>query len=198
MAWRGWSRKSLSLLLIVSLAFNIGVGVTFGVMAYRNLTTPRRPHGPGDGPGRFHSLRDLELSPEQETQMKAAREKMIERVHELRRAVREENRVLTELMTAPEPDREAIAGQVGRITAARQQMDRHVVEHFLDVRGLLDPDQQEAFNKTIRRAFSRGGPGARGLGGHHGPGKGRGHGREGRFRKNTELFDPNKQKETEE
>ena len=197
MAWRGWSRKSLSLLLIVSLAFNIGVGVTFGVMAYRNLTTPRRPHRPGDGPGRFHSLKELNLTPEQESQMKAAREKMIGRAHELRRAVKEEHKVLTDLMAAPEPDREAIEEQLSKIAVVRQQLDRHVVEHFLDVRGFLDPDQQEAFNKTIRRAFSRGGPGARGLGGHHGPGKGRGHGREGRFRKDTKRFDPNKQKETE-
>ena len=198
MAWQGWSRKSLSLLLIVSLAFNIGVGVTFGVMAYRNLTTPRKPHRPGDGPGRCDSLEDLKLSPEQEAQMKAAREKMIERVHELRRAVKEEQKVLTDLMTAPEPDGEAIEEQLGRIAAARQQLDRHVVEHFLEVRKLLNPNQQEAFNKTIRRAFSRGGPGARGLGGHHGLGKGRGRGGKGRFRKDLERFDPEKQKETEE
>ena len=198
MAWQGWSRKSLSLLLIVSLAFNVGVGVTFGVMTYRNLTTSRKPDQPGHRPGRFHLLEDLRLSPEQESQMKAARAKMFERVHELRRAVREEHRVLTNLMAAPEPNREAIEEQVSKIAAVRQQLDRHVVEHFLDVREFLDPDQQVAFNKTIRRAFSRGGPGGRGLGGHHGPGKGRGHGREGRFRKSTEGFDPNKPKETEE
>jgi Spy/CpxP family protein refolding chaperone len=123
---------------------------------------------------------------------------MIKRVHELRRAVKAEHRVLTDLMAAPEPDREAIEEQLGRIAAVRQELDRHVVEHFLDVREFLDPDQRGAFNKTIRRAFSHGGPGGRGLGGHHGSGKGRGRGREGRLWKNTERFEVNRQKETEE
>ena len=199
MAWQGWSRRSLSLLLIVSLAFNIGVGVTFGVMAYyRKLTPHRQPHRPGERPGRFDPLKALNLSPEQEAQMKAGREKMIERVHELRRAVKEGHRILADLMVGPEPDREAIEKQLTEIAAARQQLDRRVVEHFLNAREFLDPDQQEAFNRMIRRAFSHGGPGGRGLGGHHGAGKGRGYGRKGKFRKDPERYEANEPKEKEE
>jgi hypothetical protein len=58
-------------------------------------------------------------------------------------------------------------------------MDRRVVEHFLDSKSFLEPPQHERFNKMIRRAFSRGGPGGMGRDGHRGPRGGRGHGRRG-------------------
>jgi hypothetical protein len=104
---------------------------------------------------------------------------MMEFVHQIRQDLDGEIDVLTQLMAADEPDREAIAAQVGKIASLREQMDIRVVEHFLIVRPMLDPDQQETLNRMIRRAFSRGGPGRGGLGGPHGPRKGPGHGRRG-------------------
>ena len=183
MSWQGWNRRSLSLLLIASLAFNIGVGATFGALAYRKysasdiLGQPRDRRG---GPGRFGALGRLNLTPDQETQMTEAREKMIELVRELRQELKQENRVLTELMVAPEPDREAITAQLSRVASLREQMDRYVVEHFLNTKQLLAPEQHEAFNEMIRRAFARGGPGGGGHGGPRGPHKGPGRGRRGR------------------
>ena len=44
MAREGWNRKSLSWLLIASLAFNTGVGVAFGVLTYRKHAAPSEPN----------------------------------------------------------------------------------------------------------------------------------------------------------
>ena len=177
MAWQGWSRKSLSLLLIGSLAFNVGVGVTFGVQAYDRFAARERPDDgrPGRGPGRGargprgpRGLEMLNLTPEQKVQTDAARESFFEQVSGLRRQVREQHEALTGLMRAAEPDREAIAAQIGEISRLREQMDWRVVEHFLNVKRLLEPAQHEAFNDMIGRAFSRGGPGYGQFGGRRG------------------------------
>lgn len=184
MSSAGLNRKAVWLALIASLAFNAGVGTTFGVRTYRKYRSPcpQRDHQPcRDGPCRFGSLGMLDLTPEQHAQMKAARGKMMESGCEVRHEVREQIEVLTELMAASDPDREAIAAQVSKIARLREQLDRRMVEHFLDAKHMLDPDQQGAFNELIRRAFSRGGPGRAGHGGPCGHGKGPGRGRRGSF-----------------
>ena len=192
MAWQGWSLKSLSLLLIASLAFNVGVGVTFGVQAYSKYATPDRPdgqrrgRGPGHGPRGMHGLEKLNLTPAQRAHMEAARDNFFGRVHELRRAIREQHDVLTDLMSPAEPDREAIAVQIDEISRLRAEMDRSVVEHFLDMKRLLDPEQHEAFNDMIHRAFSRGGPGHGPFGRHGGRHKGPGYGKRGTLHQDDE------------
>ena len=188
MAWRGWSRKSLSLLLIASLAFIVGVGVTSGVQAYSKYATPDRPDGPRRGRGHRGPgcIEKLNLTPEQQAQMDAARDSFFERVGELRREIRAQHDVLTDLMSPAEPDREAIAVQIDEISLLRAEMDRSVVEHFLDVKQLLDPEQHEAFNDMIHRAFSRGGPGHGPFGGHRGRHKGPGHERRGTLHQGDE------------
>lgn len=202
MAWRGWSRKSLSLLLIASLAFNVGVGVTFGVQAYSKYAAPDRPdgprrgRGPGHGPRGMRGLEKLNLTPEQKAQTDAARNSFFERVRELRREIRAQNDVLTNLMSPAVPNREAIAAQIGEISRLRAQMDRDVVEHFLNVKQLLDPSQHEAFNDMIQRAFSRGGPGHGPFGGPRGRHKGPGHGKRGALHQGDEQGHEHKHKET--
>lgn len=179
------ARQSLRLvwlILIASLAFNAGVGVAFGVLTFRKYATPSERGQRRDGPGRLQSLDRLNLTPDQEVTTASAREEMTGRVHELRQGLKDEHAVLTDLMTAPELDREAIATQLSTIASSRERVDRCVVEHFLRIKELLEPDQQEAFNEMIRRAFSCGGPGRGGFGGLRGHHKGPGRGRRGTFR----------------
>ena len=125
MSREGWSRTSLWLILIASLAFNAGVGVTFGVLTYRQYATPRdsergpreRGKEPGEcGRGRCLArlIEKLDLTPEQAAQVGAAEEKMREGIHELRRELKKEDQALAELMSAPQPDREAVTAQLDK------------------------------------------------------------------------------------
>jgi len=159
-------RKSMWLLLIASLAFNLGVGTTFGVRTYRNYCDFCERGG-----GRAHTdlLDELDLTPDQVERTEALREQMIEGVHDLRRELRKEHEVLAELMAAPRPDREAVTAQLGRVSALHAQKQQRVVEHFLDIKQLLDEEQCQAFNETIRRVFPRGRFGRPSCGGHRGP-----------------------------
>ena len=160
---------------MASLAFNVGVGGTFGVRAYQNHWEAGAPGGPegvcADGSGR-HGQRLSELlglTPQQADQMSAARQEMKEAGADLRRELHQADQTLADLMAAAEPDREAIDGQLARIGELRHQMQHHLVDHFLKVKELLEADQQETFNDIIRRrmvSYDRYGPGHGGPRGH--------------------------------
>jgi Spy/CpxP family protein refolding chaperone len=192
MSREAWSRASLWLLLIASLAFNAGVGVTFGVLTYRQYAAPdegerapresrRGPRERGHGRCLARLIEKLDLTPEQAAQVRTAEEKMREDIHALRRELKNEDEALAELMSAPQPDREAVAAQLDRIALLRGTMQKQVVEHYLDMKKLLGPDQQEELNKMIRRVFSRGGPGGGGPGGPRGLRHQSGRGKRGPF-----------------
>lgn len=177
------NRNSVLILLAASLAFNAGVGVTFGIRTYRRCYCSEDCPKRGDGPCRFGLFHELDLTPEQEAEMDAARKNLKQRCRELREEVRSEADVLAELIAAAEPDHEAITTQVDKVARLRKHLDQRMVEYFLDIKQTLDPQQHEAFNEMIRRALARGGPGRRVLGGprehprHPGRGmKGRSHG----------------------
>ncbi len=168
-----WLRsKSIWLLLIASLALNAGVGATFGVRAYENYRGPCATPGPRTH-GRLAEM--LNLTPEQADQMMTAKRKLMEDIGEIRQELRPANEGLTRLMSAPEPDREAIATQVERIASLRGRMQHRLVEHFLEMKERLNEEQKEVFNDfVLRRLFSYGthGPGVGGPSRYHGkPGR---------------------------
>ncbi|MFQ5805435.1 MAG: Spy/CpxP family protein refolding chaperone [Phycisphaerae bacterium] len=155
-------RNGFWLLLIISLAFNAGFGTTFGVRTYRHYCRGGG-HGGGTSLGSLHEK--LNLTPEQEARMNAAREELLQEVDELRRELSVETEALAELVTAPEPDRAAIAAQLGNVASLREQIQQRVVEHFLELKRLLGPDQREGFDEIIRRhIFRHGGHGGHGHG----------------------------------
>ncbi len=188
MAWL--RRRSMWLILIASVALNAGVGATFGVRAYQNVS---HPGDHGGGPPRCNLGEELGLTAEQEKPVAAARVRMREGVGESRQGVKAAHDALTELMAESDPDREAIYELIGQISRLHEQKHRRLVEHFLDIKEVLDAEQQERFNEMIRRSFSRHGYGGRGFGGRHGPPKGPGHGRHGSFRGNKACSQPTDQ-----
>lgn len=181
MSMEFWNRKRVWMILIASLAFNAGVGVTFGVRTYRKHVASRwqDDHEPTKDckHGRPDFLHDLALTAGQEELMHAARTKMFEEVHGLRSELGRKRQALTELMTVAVPDSEGIAAQLNEIARLRERIDRRVVDHFLYMRQQLEPAQLEVMDEMIRRTFSRGGPGFSRHGGprgqHRGPWSGK-------------------------
>lgn len=177
MSSNAWNRRTIWLVFIASLAFNAGVGATVGVRAY-NRYAVQRPDVetlPPDRPR--HLLRRLDLSPQQRARLHAARDDLRERHRQLGEQLRDETDVLTELLSASDPDREAVAAQISLIADLREQLDHDMVDHLLEVRRMLQPAQYEAFNEIVHRALHRGGLGKHGPRGPHGGfrrGRGRG------------------------
>lgn len=161
-------RNGFWLVLIVSLAFNAGFGTTFGVRTYRHYSG----HGENRGRGSMQRLREkLNLTPEQQARMDAAIDGLLRQTDELRRELDTETEALAGLVTAPVTDRAAIAQQLDSVASLRQRIKRGVVEHFLELKELLRPDQREVFDEVIRRhIFSHPTHGHGGMGDAHGLG----------------------------
>ena len=192
-----WHNRALWLVLVASLAFNAGVGATVGVRAYNRYaghSPSDGPHRPGRGP---RMLQDLDLTEEQRTQLRAAREGLRERHQQLGETIRAETDILADLLTAAEPDRETIASQVSKLAELREQLDWDLVDHLLDIRHMLKPAQYEAFDEVIRHTLHRGGKGRHGPGGPRGLHRGPGEGRRGRWHRGDDESRPPDDEETD-
>ncbi len=175
--------RGLGLLLVVSLAFNLGFSATYGVRAYQGHCLCKKRAGKTC---LKHVHQELKLSDEQVLQMEADMGSLFRRVGELKHELRTETEVLADLMMDLEPDRSAIALQLDKIAELQRRVQQAVVDHLLEGKAILSPEQQELFGRHIRRwihAHAGGGPGGgpgrhgpEGKPGHHGPRGGRGHG----------------------
>ena len=157
--------KFLWLILIASLAFNAGVGTTFGIRAYS-----RHSDGPWHGPpphpaGEF--LEGLNLEPDELERMRAESNAVHARIRALHQTVIEELAALSDLLLAIEPDRDAIAAQLDKLADLHRQKQEYIVQHFLGLGELLEGDQRETFEETIRGVFLRCRPGHPGFKGRH-------------------------------
>jgi Spy/CpxP family protein refolding chaperone len=141
-------------LLVVSLAFNVTFVATFVLRQWQH-------HRGEEGHEEFSGLRDLHnqlrLTEEQQEQMRQSKESLLRQVEKLQGDLATERQVLAELLTAPEPDQDAIALQLDRIADIQRLVQRAVIDHLLEERALLRPEQRETFNEIIlRRVFPHG------------------------------------------
>jgi Spy/CpxP family protein refolding chaperone len=151
----------LLIVLIASLALNAGVGATFGVRAL----TGQRPENEDQRGRREHRLADmLGLPPAEAERVREQEAKLFADIDAIRDQLRPQHEALTTLMTAAEPDRDAIRAKLDEIGALRHQMTSRLVEHLLDVRATLDAPQREKLDEFIMRRFERHGPGSPGDG----------------------------------
>ena len=140
-------RPGLWLLLIVSLAFNVGFGTTYGVKTYRQ-------RGCGAGLGGESPCSDinakLNLTAEQQTRIDAAKDRLMEQIASVQAELTAEREALAGVLATAEPDHSAIAQRLGRIGALQQQIQQRCVDHLLEEKALLTPAQRETFNDLIR------------------------------------------------
>jgi len=138
------------LLLIVSLAFNVGFGSTLAVQKVRQMCGGRCS-GPGMGPAlcQSHLFDAIDLSPEQNQQFAAAQEALMADVAALRNELMSERAKLGEFLTADTPDQDAIQAQLDRISALQRRVQGRVVEHLLSQRQQLTPEQRTQYDELI-------------------------------------------------
>lgn len=162
----GLRSKSGWLLLIASLTFNAGMGTTFGIRAYHRHYGGQEEAVHGCRNHVF--LERLNLRPDQHAHVEARSHALHAKTRELHQALREESAVLADLLVAVKPDREAIAVQLEKLAEMHRLKQQQVVEHFLRLNELLENDQREVFEKTIRGVFARCGAEHPGHREHHG------------------------------
>jgi hypothetical protein len=143
------------LLLVASLAFNVGFGAMFGVRTYEQRRC--RIADPGD---LTCCLTDtLGLTAAQAEQMRAGQEKLVQEINASEQVLTAVREALAELLAAPQPDRTAIAAQLDQIAAQQRHIQGLVIEHLLTAKESLTDAQRDTFDRVIRvRVCPRGGP----------------------------------------
>jgi len=145
--------KGKTLLLIVSLAFNLGACLAVAVQG-RGQEQPRPPRDEG-GWHRDGLCSKLNLSPEQAAVLSASRDQLFGELRALEDRHHEEGLVLADLLTAPQLDMDAVSRQVEKVAAVRNEIQWRMVQHLLSIRDMLQPNQLESFKEFAGRVLSR-------------------------------------------
>lgn len=149
--------KGKTLLLIISLAFNLGACLAVAVQGY-GWPEPTRGRG-HDRRHRQALTERLGLTPEQEEVLAVSREAFFAELDPLKQQIHQEARVLAELITAAELDMGAVSAQADKVAAARNEIHQRMVQHLLSVREVLEHDQLESFKELASKILSRSGRG---------------------------------------
>jgi Spy/CpxP family protein refolding chaperone len=177
--------RTLALLLIFSLAFNIAF---VGIWAYTRLLPggpPPEAPGPEEGPrptgpgagrgGPGMPWTSLGLRPDQEEELRQVWTAYQEEMRTLGEEAGEHRARLFALMEAEELDPEAIHAEQDAIDGAQQEMSRLTLEQLQRVHQILTPEQRRKWLQTMRAHGERlrgrfGGPGMGRDGAPMGPG----------------------------
>ncbi|MHC4128671.1 MAG: Spy/CpxP family protein refolding chaperone [Planctomycetota bacterium] len=170
-------------LLIISIAFNLGFGATYGAKTYGPAGTGGGRAGLGGGTMSLTGLHEnLNLTPQQQAELQRINEALLLEIDTLRGELGDARVALSQLLGEAQLDPEAVRVQLDAISATQRDAQQLVVDHLLQEKQVLNAEQLEAFNEVIRTrvcpGYGRGGNGqGRGMG--RGQGMGRGRGRRG-------------------
>jgi Spy/CpxP family protein refolding chaperone len=167
--------KTLALLLVFSLAFNIAFlaiwahgrrARTHEDGADAILPAPEDPPGeqPRERPrpggrrdrGRGDRLwEELGVSDEQKQQLGESYEKLRTTTEALRQEARTHREALYKLLESELPDRDAVLAEQEAIDSIGRQQSRAVIEQMLEMREILTPEQRQAWLQKMREVRER-------------------------------------------
>jgi hypothetical protein len=104
----------------------------------------------------------IALTKEQKRQVEEIRRDFLPKVEEIRQALRRNRLQLNDLLFTEEPNLKMIAEKSNEISALQAKLEREVIDHILQEKELLNPEQKREFYHVIRREFEKGGLGVHG------------------------------------
>ena len=104
----------------------------------------------------------IALTNEQKRQVEDIRRDFLPKVEGIRQALRGNRLQLNELLFAEVPDLKTIAEKSNEISVLQAKLEREVIDHILQEKELLSPEQKREFYRVIRNEFEKGGLGVHG------------------------------------
>lgn len=140
--------------LVALLLMNVGLVIM--------LWLQPMPHqrGPGDsGPpprkAEGFLVKALQLDAEQRGMLKELREEHFETTREIHKDVRATKRAMFDALLATSPDTVAALQLAAEYGDLMQNIDEMLIQHYLDIREICTPEQQEELRKVFRKAIRR-------------------------------------------
>lgn len=104
----------------------------------------------------------IALTNEQKRQVEDIRRDFLPKVEGIRQSLRGNRLQLNELLFAEVPDLKIIEEKSNEISALQAKLEREVIDHILQEKELLSPEQKREFYQVIRSEFDKGGLGVHG------------------------------------
>ncbi len=104
----------------------------------------------------------ITLTKEQKQQVDEIRKDFLPKVEGIRQALRRNRLQLNDLLFTEDPDMKTIAEKSRDISALQAELEREVIDHILQEKELLSPEQKKQFHEVIRKEFEKGGLGVHG------------------------------------
>ena len=104
----------------------------------------------------------IDLTEEQKRQVEQIRKDFLPQVAGTRQALRQERLELNDLLFAEHPDMKAIEDKSRDIAKLQSELESKVIDHILQEKELLSPEQKIRFHEVIRKEFEQGGLGVHG------------------------------------
>jgi Spy/CpxP family protein refolding chaperone len=144
--------------LIILTVLNLAALGTFLFHRFKGNVQSRMDHRQGEG---FEQVKqELSLSAEQIVKFQEYRKAFHAELDSLSAQQNDLRRQLIQELAATTPDRKRLSGINDRINRLQVEAQERVINHLLNVKVLLDPEQQEKFLSIIlQRLTSSTGPG---------------------------------------
>jgi Spy/CpxP family protein refolding chaperone len=147
--------KTLKIILVFSLLLNASMLLTAGYIHYNQSRTPTFPFGNIQRPGETLQgclFEGLTLKPEQQRVMQQKAFAFHADIIKKRQQIDSKRASLIVLLRADNPKGQAISAAIADINRLQEDVQKMVVLHMLEFKGLLDKDQQKKFLDLIEGA----------------------------------------------
>ncbi len=104
----------------------------------------------------------IALTAEQKRRVEEIRRDFLPQVEGIRQSLRQKRLQLNDLLFTEAPDMKTIAEKSNEISALQTKLEREVIDHILQEKELLSPEQKREFYRLIRKEFEKGGLGVHG------------------------------------
>jgi len=142
-------RKKTIIILIAVFA----VGVFSGLFVPRLLKKENLPSSPTNFLCHY-----LSLSESQKKEIESLDRSFYARIEKIRTELRQRRAELSEVLGDSSPNREKIKDKVSEIASLQAELQRETINHLVEIRSLLTPEQQAKFFSLIGKRLRPGRP----------------------------------------
>lgn len=147
--------STLKYLLLVSLLLNVAFLGTVGYRFFQQRSYWTSPFGPRLPRERF-LFEELALAPQQIEAMKQRTIPFRVELDRRRAEIAGKRKELLAFMRRDEPNQPAIRALIAEISAMQEKMQHRVAAHILEVKAMLNKEEQESFLDLIENVMSKG------------------------------------------
>jgi len=144
----------LLLSLLLNLSFLGAAGFTYYRQTQRSIIHNVRERLPFGAATQAHIFEPLSLKPEQLKFFQEKAGSFHEALNGKHRRVAELRLSLLDLMRKENPDRTSIEAAISEMNGAQREMQELIIAHMLELKSMLDKEQQKTFADLIQKAMT--------------------------------------------